>query len=199
MNNIKKEVKEKIAEYSNEDYFDDYIKHEFLTDEGDANIYIQLENKDKLFDSRTIDHQLELCHDIYAFLDEKSSMLNSDIQLNFHILGLNLDEHEKKFVCHLIKEHYAIELYKKQKEYKRFRDKIFKLVVLGILFVICYILTSIYLKSNFFKEVFGFLFSFALWEAFDCLIYDFSEIKLEREAITQKLLIDIYFSKENID
>ena len=47
-------------------------------------------------------------------------------------------------------------------------------------------------------EVFGFLFSFSLWEAMDCVIYSFSEVKEEREAITQNLLINVDFSDENV-
>ena len=95
MNNIKREVKDKINKYSNEKYLDGYIKNEFLTDEGDANIYIKLDNKDELFDKRTIGDQLDLNYKIYKYLDSKSAMLRNDIQINFHILGLELDQNEK--------------------------------------------------------------------------------------------------------
>ena len=50
-------------------------------------------------------------------------------------------------------------------------------------------------------EVFGFIFSFALWEAFDLLIYDFTYVKNQREAITQNLLTEVdfeYVEKFNI-
>ena len=51
---------------------------------------------------------------------------------------------------------------------------------------------------DFFIEVFGFIFSFALWEGFDAMIYSLSEIKEEREAITQNLLMEIEFNDINI-
>ena len=60
MNNIKEEVKKKIIEYSNEDYLNRYIKAEFLTDKGDANIYLNIESKEELFDKKTLGPQLEL-------------------------------------------------------------------------------------------------------------------------------------------
>jgi len=189
MNNIKKEVKKKITIYSNENYLDGYIRNEFLTSNGDANIFMNLNDKNGLFDSRTSDDQLDLNSDIYDYLDSKSSILNNNIKINFYIVGLNLSSIEKEKVKHLIKEHYAIELYKIQKEYQRYKNKIISLLLIGAFFLICYALMS----YNLFTEVFVFLFSFALWEAFDCLIYDFSDIKLKRESITQKLLIDIYF------
>ena len=198
MNNIKNDVKEKIIEYSNDEYFDDYIKHEFLTENGDANIYIRLFDKDELFDKHTFGHQLELKHDIYDFLDEKSSMLNNDIQLNFHIVGLKLSSDEKEDVKHLVKEHYAIELYKIQKVYKRYRNKIYILVSLGLMFMLLYYFISLYFESVFFIEAFGFLFSFALWVALESLIFDLSEIKINRESITQKLLINFEFNNNKM-
>lgn len=196
MNNIKREVKDKINKYSNEQYLDGYIKNEFLTDSGDANIYIKLDDKNELFDKRTIGSQLDLNHKIYKYIDNKASMLRNDVQINFHIVGLEMNQTEKEKVKHLIKEHYAIELYKIQKQYKRHKNKILKLLLMGILFVLMYLLFTSYLKLNEFEEVFIFLFSFSIWEALDCLIYFLSDLKLNREAITQKLLIDVFFDKE---
>ena len=196
MNNIKKEVKKKINEYSKKEYLDKYIENEFLTDNGDANIYIKLKNKEELFDSRTLDNQKDLNNDIYEFLDSKSSMLQSDIQINFYILGLTLNKEEKEEVRHLIKEHYAIELYKTQKEHRRYEIKICRLLILGIIFTIFYALTLKYSNYDIFNEILLFLASFSIWEAFDFSIYDLTDIKREREFITQKLLIDIYFSKD---
>ena len=196
MNNIKREVKDKINKYSNEKYLDGYIKNEFLTDDGDANIYIKLDNKDELFDKRTIGDQLDLNYKIYKYLDSKSAMLRNDIQINFHILGLELDQNEKEKIKHLFKEHYAIELYKIQKQYKRYKNKIMKLLLLGIIFLLIYALLTTYFNFNMFEEVFIFLFSFSLWEALDCIIYYFSDLKLNRESITQKLLINVFYEEE---
>ena len=196
MNNIKKKKKKKINEYSKKEYLDKYIENEFLTDNGDANIYIKLKNKEELFDSRTLDNQKDLNNDIYEFLDSKSSMLQSDIQINFYILGLTLSKEEREEVRHLIKEHYAIELYKTQKEHRRYEIKICRLLLLGIIFTIFYALTLKYSSYDLFNEILLFLASFSIWEAFDFIIYDLTDIKREREFITQKLLIDIYFSKD---
>ena len=196
MKNIKNEVKGKIREYSNKKYLDGYIKQEFLTTNHDANIYIKLNSKDELFDSRTIENQKDLNSEIYEFLDSKSAILPSDIQLNFYILGLNLNKDEKEEIKHLIKEHYAIELYKKQKEHKRVEMKVFRLLLIGIIFTIIYALTLKYSNYDLFNEILLFIASFSIWEAFDFILYDLIDIKREREVITQKLLIDIYFSKE---
>lgn len=199
MNNIKKEVKSKILEYSNDKYLDGYIKNEFLTDKGDANIYIRLRSIDDLFDSRTVGNQIDLNCQVYEYLDDKTSMLDNDVQINFHVLGLDLSQSNKEKVRHLIKEHYAIELYKTQKLFRRYKAKIIKLLAIGIIFLSFYFFTAFYFESTLFMEVFSFLFSFALWEAFDCVIFNFSNIKLERESITQKLLIDVMFDNNDID
>ena len=60
---------------------------------------------------------------------------------------------------------------------------------------ICPTYSAIYKNTNseFLLEVFGFMFSFTLWEAFEYLIYDMVDIKRERESITQKLLMNIDF------
>ena len=196
MNNIKKEVKEKINEYSKKEYLNKYIESEFLSDNGDANIYIKINSKEELFDSKTIGNQKDLNSDIYEFLDSKASILSSDIQINLYILGLDLKEEEKEEVKNLIKEHYAIEIYKKQKEHRRIEIKVFRLLLIGIIFTIFYALTLKYSNYDIFNEILLFIASFSIWEAFDFILYDLIDIKREREFITQKLLIDIYFSKD---
>ena len=191
MNNLKKQVKEKIKLYSNEEYLDKYIENEFLTEDGSANIMLKI--KDGLFDSRTIGNQLDLDKSIYEYIDDKSSMLSNDIRLNLQIIGSSLNNDEKEKVSHIIKEHYAIELYKIQKAYRRSKRQIIALLLLGLFFFIIYALIAYNTKSKLFIEVFGFLFSFTLWQAFEYLIYDLKEIKRNREAITQKLLMDVEF------
>ena len=120
-------------------------------------------------------------------------MLDSDIQIHFHILGLSLSSSEQEQIRHIIKEHYAIELYKKQKEYIQYRNKIINLILIGFIFLIAYALLYLFTKLNFFLEVFGFLFSFSLWEGCDCFIYSFLETKQSREDITQNLLMEVDF------
>lgn len=195
MNEFKKQVKEKIKLYSNEEYLQGYIRNEFLVDDESANINIRLKNSDDLFDSRTIANQLDLNSEIYDYIDDKSSMLNSLIKLNFHIICPKLSKDEKERTINIIKEHYAIELYKIQKEYKRYKLKIFVLSLLGIIFFAIYSLIAYFTKSKLFIEVFGFLFSFTLWEAFESYIYDLSDIKIARESITQKLLMNVDFEE----
>lgn len=198
LNSFNEKVKEKIKQYSNQEYLDGYIKEEFLTDDGDADIFIYLESKDELFDSRTRGKQKELNSEIYDFIEEKSSMLDNDTRINFHINGIELTSKEQGIVKHLVKEHYAIELYKSQNEYLKIKNKIFKLIILGLTSFLLYIFFFFATDFDFFIEVFGFIFSFALWEGFDAMIYSLSEIKEEREAITQNLLMEIEFNDINI-
>ena len=175
---------------------DKYIENEFLKETGDANIYIKLNSKEELFDSRTVDNQKDLNNSIYEFIDSKSSILSSDIQINFYVLGLSLSNEERAEVKNLLKEHYAIEFYKKQKEHKRVELKVFRLLLIGVIFTILYALTLKYSNYDLFNEILLFIASFSIWEAFDFILYDLIDIKREREFITQKLLIDIYFSKD---
>ena len=125
-------------------------------------------------------------------------MLDNDTKINFHINGIELTSKEQGLVKHLFKEHYAIELYKSQNEYLKIKNKIFKLIVLGLTSFLLYIFFFFATDFDFFIEVFGFIFSFALWEGFDAMIYSLSEIKEEREAITQNLLMEIEFNDVNI-
>lgn len=196
MNNIKKEVKEKIHQYYNRKYLDDYINSEYITSNGDANIFIKLKSKEELFDPRTYKHQKELDSSIYSFLDKKAAILDNDVQVNFYILGVALTEKEMESVKLLLEEHYAFELHKAQKEYKRCVSKIVKLIILGLLSLGICGLTSLFMYNSIIYEVLIFIASLTIWEAFDCYIYDLSDIKKEREAVTQKLLIDVYFDVE---
>ena len=193
MNNIKKEVKNKIKQFSNKSYLEGYIKNEYLTDDGDADIIICLKEKEDLFDSRTSGNQLELRQDFYEYIEDKTSVLDNNIQINLHIKGLSITEREAGRAKHIIKEHYAMELYKIQKEYQTHKNKIISLFLLGFLAVILYAICYYYMKSQFLLEVFGFLFSFSLWQAFEKLIYTLIVLKKDREAIAQRLLINVEF------
>ena len=199
MNSIEKKVKEKIKEYSNDDYLIEYIKNEYSLNDGSADIILKVGNKNDLFDSRTFGKQLNLNDSIYSFIDNKTSMLDNDVSITLNIISDELENYEKEQIKHVISEHYAIELYKAQKDYKRNKIKILRLILVGILFLFFYALISFKFSSMFFIDVFGFLFSFSLWQAFENLIYTLSDIKLKREAITQKLIMNIKYSgsKEN--
>ena len=191
-------MKEKIKTYSKKEYLDGYIKNEFITEDGDADLFLNIHTYDDLFDSRTTEKQLDLAYDVYDFIEEKSSVLPSDVKINLHIQGIELNSHKQGQVRHILKEHYAIELYKIQKKYLRARNKIIGLSIFGIISFILYTAIFLYNDSNFLLEVFGFLFTFSLWEAFDAYIYNLSDIKFERENITQNLLMKVSFddSKE---
>ena len=199
MNDFKTTMKEKIKQYSNKQYLDDYIKNEYLTDDGDADIYIKLSNKHQLFDERTINNQLDLNNEIYEFVEEKTSMLDCNVQIQFHILGLNLTKEEQGRVQHIMKEHYAIELYKIQKEYIRYRNEIFKLILIGILSLTFYGFLYFNTTFDFFIEVFCFIFSFALWQGIENIIYDFKDVRMTRNDITQNLLMNVVFDEKEKD
>ena len=197
MSSFKEKVKEKIKQYSNDEYLNGYIRNEYMTDDKDADIYLNIERKEELFDSRTRGRQLDLNPEIYEYIESKTSMLESDIQIELHITGVKLSDYEQGVARHLLKEHYAIELYKAQKEYKEIRSKICKLLLIGIVAFLLYLLVFFKTDSAFGVEVLGFLFSFALWEGFDALLHDFNEIKEEREAITQNLLINVEYGEKD--
>ena len=198
MNTFKKKMKEKIKIFSNDQYLDGYIKNEFLTDDGDADIFLKLHSKSELFDERTVGHQKELLNSVYEYIEDKTSVLSSSVKIHLHFIGVELNNREQGIARHILKEHYAIELYKIQKEYSKYRNKIIGLIIIGFLCLIAYLLLYLNTDFNFFLEVFGFLFSFSLWEAFDCYLYTFSDIKETRIAITQNLLMDVDFHENNM-
>ena len=193
MYNIKKEVKKKIDQYSNKEYLDGYIKSEYLTADGDADIFLNINNIEEFYDEKTLANQLDLNSEVYEYIDSKTEMLDNSVKINLQVVSPELSSNESQKIKHLISEHYAIELYKVQREYKKYNSKIVKLLALGFIFFVCYLLINMDQTSTLFSEVFGFLFSFLLWEAFDTIIYTLSEIKAERESVTQKLLMEITF------
>lgn len=193
MNEFKIKMHEKIKEYSNDKYLDGYIKDEFITDDGDADLYMTIDNIDQLLDSRTSGNQLDVNKDVYTFIEEKSAMLENDTPLELHIKGIELDKKTQGVIRHIIKEHYAIELYKVQKKYIECRNKIIGLAIIGLITFSIYLAIFLYKDSNFLLEIFGFIFTFSLWEAIDAFIYNLSDIKYDRENITQNLLMKVSF------
>lgn len=196
MDSFKDKMMEKIKQYSNQQYLDGYIRKEFLTNDGDADIFLNITEKNELFDTWTVGDQVDLESDVYDFIEEKTSMLGNDIQIKLNITGCEFTPREQGIIKHVLKEHYAIELYKIQKEYVKYRNKIIFLIAVGVSSFLIYTLLFFFTNQDFFIEVFGFLFSFALWEALDALIYSFSEVKSEREAVTQNLLMNVEFYPE---
>ena len=170
---------------------DSYIRNEFLTDDGDADIYLKISSKDDLIDNRTVNNQIDLRSEIFEFVENKTALLDNDIKINLHIIGVKLSENEQIMIKNIFREHYAIELFKIQKDYKNQKEKVLSLFLIGCISLLSYLLLYLFTDFDFFLEVFGFIFSFALWEAFDQLIYEISDTKFEREAISQNLLIEI--------
>ena len=193
MNDFKKKMGKKIEQFSSKDYLDSYIRNEFLTDDGDADIYLKISSKDDLIDNRTVNNQIDLRSEIFEFVENKTALLDNDISINLHIIGVKLSENEQIMIKNIFREHYAIELFKIQKDYKNQKEKVLSLFLIGCISLLSYLLLYLFTDFDFFLEVFGFIFSFALWEAFDQLIYEISDTKFEREAISQNLLIEITF------
>lgn len=193
MNDFKKKMGKKIEQFSSKDYLDSYIRNEFLTDDGDADIYLKISSKDDLIDNRTVNNQIDLRSEIFEFVENKTALLDNDIKINLHIIGVKLSENEQIIIKNIFREHYAIELFKIQKDYKNQKEKVLSLFLIGCISLLSYLLLYLFTDFDFFLEVFGFIFSFALWEAFDQLIYEISDTKFEREAISQNLLIEIIF------
>ena len=193
MNGFKEKMNDKIREYSNEKYLEGYIKSEYSTSDNDADIYLVTYEKDDIFDKRTIRNQLDLKDEVYDYLEKKSAMLENDMPINFHIIGYKFSHHEQGIIRHLVKEHYSIELYKVQKEYKKTRNKAINLVIVGLTCLLIYLYLVLGLESDVVSEIFVFLFSFSLWESFHTFIYKLSDIRNKREAITQNLLTNVDF------
>ena len=196
MDDFKLKMKEKIKQYSNEQYLDGYIKNEFLTKDGDADIYINISEKYELFDSWTMGEQTDLEKNVYDYIEDKTAMLGNHIPIHLHITGCTFTPREQEIIRHILKEHYAIELYKVQQKYTQLKHKIVGLVCFGFCSFLLYTILFFFQNFNYLVEVFGFLFSFSLWEAMDSYLYTFSEVRFEREAVTQNLLITVDFEEE---
>ncbi len=196
---FKKKMKEKIKEYSKEKYLQGYIKSEFNIVDKDADIYLQVSSKNELFDSRTIGKQKSLTDSLYSYIESKTDMLDNDVSINLHITGYAFPSKDREEIKHLIREHYSIELYKVQKEYKKVLNKSTYLFLIGLVFLLIYLGVIIFTESNISSEIFAFLFTYSLWEALHGIIYVLSKIKNKREAVTQNLLMEVDFiDKDNV-
>lgn len=198
MNEFKRRMHEKIKIYSNKLYLDKFFEDEFEMENGEAHLYLYLNDKSDLIDYRTMGKQLSLNNDIYEYIDDKTSMLDNDVKIILHLRCPELDNYDKENVKHIFKEHFAIELYKIQKSYSRCRNKTIGLAIIGFISFIIYILLCLYGNnlSIMFTEIFAFLFSFSLWEAIDSLIYNLSDTRYEVGNVTQNLLIEIDFMED---
>ena len=87
MNDFKKKLYDKIQIYSNKEYLDNYIKNEFMTDEGNANIFLSVQNKDDIFDVWTVGNQVDLERDVYDYIEEKTEMLGNDVPIKLTFVG----------------------------------------------------------------------------------------------------------------
>lgn len=198
MDEFRSKMYEKIKLYSKKEYLDGYIKNEFFTDNDDADIFLKINSKDELFDSRTALKQVDLLPSVYNFIEEKTSMLDNTVPIQLHIIGVEFSPKEKELIQHLIKEHYAIELYKVQKKYVKSHTRFLILIGLGIICLLGYAFFAFYCNILFFLEVFSFLFSFTLWEGIDAIVYTYTVVHNERCEVTQNLLLTVDFH-ENCD
>ena len=190
---FKKKMKEKIKEYSNEKYLQKYIETEYNFNDKDADVYLQVYSKNELFDSRTVGKQKSLTDKFYSYVESKTDMLDNDIPINLHIIGYAFPSKDQEEIKHLIKEHYSIELYKVQKEYKKVLNKAMYLLLAGLIFLLIYLAIIIFVKTNVSSEIFAFLFTYSLWEALHGIIYVLSKVKDKRAAVTQNLLMEVDF------
>ena len=190
---FKKKMNEKIKEYSNEKYLQKYIETEYNFNDKDADVYLQVYSKNELFDSRTVGKQKSLTDKFYSYVESKTDMLDNDIPINLHIIGYAFPSKDQEEIKHLIKEHYSIELYKVQKEYKKVLNKAMYLLLAGLIFLLIYLAIIIFVKTNVSSEIFAFLFTYSLWEALHGIIYVLSKVKDKRAAVTQNLLMEVDF------
>ncbi len=194
---FKKKMNEKIKEYSDDNYLQGFIKSEYNIDDKDADIYLRVYSANELFDSRTVGKQKALNDNLYSYIESKTAMLDNDIPINLHIIGYAFPSKDKEKIKHLIKEHYSIELYKAQKEYRKIVKKSSYLFLVGSVFLLIYLAILIYVETNAASEIFAFLFTYSLWEALHGIIYVLSKVKDKRAAITQNLLMEVDFSDKD--
>ena len=80
--------------------------------------------------------------------------------------------------------------------YIKYRNEILVLILIGILSLLFYAFLYFNTTWDFFMEVFCFIFSFALWQGIENMIYDFKDVRVLRKDITQNLLMHVSFKKD---
>ena len=194
MTDFQKKVQEKINLYSKKTYLNGYMEDEYTISNGFADVYLYVTEIEELYDTRTMGKQLDLRPDIYEYVENKTSMLDNDIQIRLHIVGYDVDSKEANTIKHIFKEHYAIELYKAQKNYKNSLTKTIGLLLFAVLVTAMYFVLLKFTDLSFTAEFLSVIFSFTIWEAISRFIFELPELNNTREAVTQNLLIDISFN-----
>ena len=190
-----KHLNKVVNKYSSKKSLDSYIDREFINEEGYAVININLYNGVQLFEPFSYKNQLELNSEIYDYIDNKVAVIPKDIPLKVIFRGKKISEKNQNEIKKLIREHYAIKLYEKQKELNLNRDKTIILAMLGIAMLFLYFYLSVRYNNTLFLEIFSIVASFSIWEAADFFILGRTKINVERFHITQKLIQEIEFEE----
>ena len=197
MDKFKKKMKSKMKQFYNNEYLFNYIRNEYSTDDNDLDIYYKVYRYEDLFDTRTLGHQIALRQDFFDYIEYKTEMAGNFIPINLHIIGMKLSGDEKGVIRHLIKEHYSVELYKIQKEYRKLVNKSLNMIFIGEISLALYFIIESISNSFIPSQIFGFLFSFSLWEAFDTIFYKLPDIRKKRNLYAQGLLTKVDYHDED--
>ena len=155
---------------------EEYIKKEFLDDDGYYTIIINLYDGFSLYNNLSVGKQLELNSEIYNYIDTKSMVIPYSYKLKVKFIGRKLDNEDKKMIEYLIREHYYVVKEKVKSDLRKLTIKMYLLLLLGFILLAVYFLIFRKIVDSLFLELFSIIGTFSIWESFGIYFFDRKEL-----------------------
>ncbi len=184
-----------IDKYADKDFLREYIKKEYINEDGTAVIHIRLYEGLNLYEGMSYGDQLELNPDIYKFIDSKAKIIPAHIPIKLVFNGRKLEKEEQEKIKYLIDEHYAIELFNQQKDIRITRKKVRRLFAIGVgIFILCFYLSG-FGKYNFLTDILRIVGTFSLWELTNMALLRKKDIDMQTLHIAKMLIHEFEFKE----
>lgn len=182
-----------IDKYANVDSLREYIKREYINEEGNAVINIKLYDDLDIYDKLSYENQAELNSEIYRYIDQKVKIIPAHIPLKLVFHGKRIEKDEQEIIKNLIYEHYAIELFDQQKNLRIVKKKTKRMLFIGItIFLICFYFSGLG-KYKFITDFLSIVGTFSLWQVASLVLLERRDIDTRTMHIAKMLIHEIEF------
>lgn len=186
------EFRTKIAEYEkNYESNFEYIKKEYLDEDGNAVININLSGME-IYNPLTVGHQRELIPEIYSTIDSKVYPIPAEIPIILNFYGVQREDRSQ--VEALVKEHYGLVFKDKKIDLHINRVKYISMFVIGGLLLALYFMLSNSPINELWYEFLSIIATFIVWEGADFAILERRSLKIAYYDAAQTVLAKFRFS-----
>ncbi len=167
------------------------MEKEYLNEEGEASISIDLSNEEELFDSYSGGTLLN--PDVYEYLDEAASFVSITKPLNINITLDSTDEKFESKVRSTYKAHYMARIIKKGKQLKKNAISGAVLMVIGVILLVLNVSLGKLIDNFILSEIVSVASCMLMWESVDHLVLISHGLREERNKLVQMAMASIGF------